>query len=261
MPIFVQPVLADFVLLIKVLVFFVIAASSIAKMIYEQKQPEKPQRAPGRRPNLDPMDEPAGRAQAGGQQPQQEIRSEVEEFLRRVGQGEQKQQPRQQPAPQARQNPPRRSQIEMLDDGVGVDNRPRQSHRRPTPPPPPPRRQPTPPPAPPRNLTDIDRDHSVAEYVAEHLNEDQFKVRASHLGEDVAQSDERLEARLHETFDHGLGSLSARRQARELADAATKKQQNEPNMADTLLAMLSTPAGVQQAVILNEVLRRPDDRF
>ncbi|QDU53980.1 hypothetical protein [Aeoliella mucimassa] len=266
MPFLFQPVLADLALLIKVIFLLVIMASGIVRWIREAKQPPAPPQRPGRRPARDPLDDPMEHDERPRRQPQQEeIRSEVEEFLRRIGKGEPEPGRRAQPV-EARQTPPaagsrRPRQIEMIDEtGFGVDDRPRQTHRRT----PPQQAQPKPlfppvPSTPPRQ--GIERGESVAEHVAVHLNEDQFRERATHLGEDVAQSDERLEAHLHQTFDHGLGSLAARRKVREQEDAAKRTAEEAPNLAETLLGMLSSPAGVQQAVILNEVLRRPDDRF
>jgi hypothetical protein len=107
----------------------------------------------------------------------------------------------------------------------------------------------------------IDRGETVAEHVAEHMKRGEFDERVSHLGEELSQTDERLEARLHQKFDHGLGNLAARRRVREAEDLVKRDLDQAPKLADSLLDLLSTPQGVQQAVILNEVLSRPTDRW
>lgn len=246
--------------IIQVIFFLVILASGVAKMFRESKEVQRraDQQRPRPRPRPQPLDddvrlEPVD-AGAARQRPQENIRSEVEEFLRRVGEEDREQRPaRQQPRPQQRQRP-RQPQIELIEDdsGFDVDNRPRQSHRKQRP-----LSQPDSRPEPARV-----HQESVAEHVSEHMKQGEFAERASHLGEVVAHSDERLEARLHQKFDHGLGSLSARREAREAADLATKSAQASPTaLADSLVELLSTPQGVQQAVILSEVLNRPADRW
>lgn len=239
--------------IIQAIVFLVILASGVAKMFRESKEVQR--RGERQRPQPRPRPQPAGddvmqepaHAGAPRRAPQENIRSEVEEFLRRVGQDDRGEraggrQPRRQPRP---------SQIELLeeDSGFDVDQRPRQSRQKPRPTPKP---QPEP----------MQPHESVAQHVSEHMKQGEFAERASHLGEVVAHSDERLEARLHQKFDHGLGSLAARRKAREAADLALLGSKSESNpLAESLVELLSTPQGVQQAVILSEVLNRPADRW
>lgn len=260
-----QPVLAGLEAVVQAIILLVILASGAAKMFREskeaQRQAERQRQRQQRRPD------PEIERQAGGevaqarvgdparQPPQEAIRSEVEEFLRRVGQQDEAE-----PAP-PRPRPQRQPRIEVLDGGSGfdVDEEPRQrrTQRRPERP----RPRPTKPTASAtRRPEGIARGETVAEHVSEHLRRGEFEERASHLGEEVSQSDERLEARLHEKFDHGLGSLTARRIAREAADSK-QKQEIQPSQADYLLDALSSPQGVQQAIIMAEVLNRPADRW
>lgn len=240
---------------IQAIIFLVILASGVAKMFRESKEVQR--RADQQRPRPRPRPQQGGgdevvleAAEAGPrrQAPQENIRTEVEEFLRRVGQEEDPKPARRQP----RQRP-QESQIEILDDsGFDVDERPHQSRRKPRQTPKPERRA---------ELMNPELE-SVSDHLAEHLKRGEFEERASHLGEVVAHSDERLEARLHQKFDHRLGSLSAMRQAREAADLAQRDIAAEGNpLTEGLLDMLSTPQGVQQAVILSEVLGRPTDRW
>lgn len=254
-PIF-EPVLADLEAIIKVIIFLVILGSGFVKMFRESKEVQ--QQAERRKPR--PRPQPAGdvdlemvEARGAGQPaPQQAIRSEVEEFLSRVGGDAEADQPQ-------RQRQPR---IEVLDDaqdsGFDVDERPRQSRSRSLPS----QRKPARPPlAEAASTTGIERGETVAEHVDQHLKRNEFAERASHLGEQLSQTDERLEARLHKKFDHGLGSLAARREAREADDLAKQGASTDTSMADSVIQALSTPLGVQQAVIMSEVLTRPTDRW
>lgn len=271
----VAPILAiDLGIIIQAIVFLVILASGVAKMFRESKEVQRrterqQQQRPPQRPRPEQMEggriaeAQEARGARAPEAPQETIRSEVEEFLRRVGQEmDGGQQERRQPQQQARR--PRTPQIEVLegDDGIGVDDRPRQKRRRPEP------SRPAPVAKPPRTIAPapvtregIERGESVAQHVAEHLKRGDFDERASHLGEDLAQTDERLEARLHRKFDHGLGSLAARRQAREAEDLALKNVPPPGSLAGDVLNLLSSPQGVQQAIVINEVLKRPIDRW
>jgi hypothetical protein len=272
MQILFQPVLAlDLGPIIQAIIFLVILASGVVKMFRESKeaqqradrarQQQPPPPAPG---DEDLLPRPAAGQAGQARKPQQEaIRSEVEEFLRRVGQqvdGDRPARPQQQ-QPQRRKQPPR---IEVLEEQAGFDiqERPKQSHRKQQPQartqtPSPPQLQPL------RPMSQgIERGETVAQHVAQHLShQDDFARRATQMGEDLAQTDERLEARLHEKFDHGLGSLAARRQAREAADLVEAGVAGMPTAAENLLELLSTPQGVQQAIIMNEILNRPADRW
>lgn len=268
-----QPVLvADLEAIIKVIIFLVILGSGFVKMFFESKevQQQGQRRRPRPRPPRDDASdleledeielEAVEARAAAAPVPQAAIRSEVEEFLRRVG-GDQ-------PDNRRANRPQRpRPRIEVLEnvvpeDGVNggfdVDQRPKQTRRgksasgrkrtRATP-------------TETKAATGIERGETVAEHVSQHLKRDDFDKRAQHMGEQLSQTDERLEARLHEKFDHGLGSLAARREAREAADLAKITTEKDAQLADSLVQMLKTPQGVRQAVILSEVFNRPVDRW
>ncbi len=80
----------------------------------------------------------------------------------------------------------------------------------------------------------------------------------------VDQADEKLEKHLHEAFDHQLGSLRAR-----YAASATKPTRtpaaaeiaDAPLAAAGFAALLGSAQGARQAIILSEILARPEDRW
>ena len=82
---------------------------------------------------------------------------------------------------------------------------------------------------------------------------------ASSLGAEVDQADDKLEARLHKTFDHQLGQL------KDTTTAAPVKEAMQTS--DALLAsmnltrLLSNSQSIRNAIILSEVLNRPVDRW
>src|SRR5690606_18094522 len=89
---------------------------------------------------------------------------------------------------------------------------------------------------------------AVGAYVKEQMRGVQsIAQRAESLGDEVAQADERMEARVHSRFDHQLGSLepvAAAPQQSSQASAATKE----------LRDLLTRPGGMRQVIIANEIL-------
>jgi hypothetical protein len=106
---------------------------------------------------------------------------------------------------------------------------------------------------------------SVAERVAEDINTSdlarhasRLSDHASHLGADVGQADDRLEDRLHETFDHDLGRIH---DDSVTDDAGAKRPGRVSSTAGEIAEMFRTPKSICQAVLLSEILNRPDHRW
>ena len=123
----------------------------------------------------------------------------------------------------------------------------------------------------------------VGAHVDEHIGSSSFAEEVSHLGEEVDQTDEKVEERIQEKFDHKIGNLSRVDSTR--ADAAydrkggaydrkdgayDRKDDNawKDALAETPVAaavslaeVLKNPAGVRQAIILSEILRPPVERW
>lgn len=89
-----------------------------------------------------------------------------------------------------------------------------------------------------------------------HLEESQLAEEAAHLGESIALTDDRLEARLKSKFDKQLGTLRRQEVATEEAKALAT-----PADPGSIAEMLASPTGMRNAVILSEILNRPDDRW
>lgn len=200
---------------------------------------EGKKRAP--RPKQRRPQPPAAQPGPPGQPPNQAdpLRAEVEEFLRRA-QG--------QPAEQeqlARETRPVRRESARSGQGRQRPSEPSQ-------------RQPATQ-APPRRISErtppdeIDLRHeNVEEHVTRHLSSKGVTERASHLGEEIALADEKIEAHLEKKFEHRLGNLEHRKEIPVLANLSDAEQ---------LRKLLSDPEGMRQLMVINEVLRRPDDHW
>jgi hypothetical protein len=181
------------------------------------------------------------------------MRDEVEEFLKRVAQM------RQQAEAQAKAQ---------------------QQRPKPTQPAAPPAQQravPPPRPAPPQRLVPPPQDIKYVEpveVVEAELSDrtEGFNRRVAHdlrgseeiaqhtrqLGAEVDLADDKLAAHLHQTFDHELGRL--KKTASETAAIAHASPSSDVTVSE-LLQALRSPESIRDAIIMAEVLRRPEDRW
>jgi len=105
--------------------------------------------------------------------------------------------------------------------------------------------------------------HAIADSVHQHLGGGQLAEHAEHLGDEVRDADERLQQRLHATFDHRLGQLE---------QAETQSPSQGPKVPpgaglhlgtaqDLLADFFRSPEGMRRAIILSEILKRPEGRW
>lgn len=95
------------------------------------------------------------------------------------------------------------------------------------------------------------RKEGVAEHVQRHLSTEDIADHTKTLGAKIATADDRVEARLEDKFEHTLGRLEHR-------EAPAEPKEVTPDMAADLAEMLSKPNGIKQLIIANEILRRPE---
>ena len=100
------------------------------------------------------------------------------------------------------------------------------------------------------------RDESVAEHVARHINTSELVEHASHLADRIEQTDERLEARLHQKFDHKLGKLNAKPTVQDDVVPSVKTTESS-QLANDLFKMFQSPDSVRKAILISEILNRP----
>jgi hypothetical protein len=100
------------------------------------------------------------------------------------------------------------------------------------------------------------RDHSANEPI-HRLDADDITQHADHLGAEVGQADEKLDARIHSKFDHDLSKLDDAYKDEDGGDTTTEHETPALDVA----GMLRDPRSISQAIILSEVLNRPLDRW
>lgn len=99
----------------------------------------------------------------------------------------------------------------------------------------------------------------VAEYVQQQLGNREFDE--SHLSQ-VGQVESQFAAHTQQVFQHSVGHLAAQSAAAADADAAPSPTAPPANpVAETVGALLADPRSIRQAVILNEILDRPVERW
>ena len=169
------------------------------------------------------------------------MKDEVEEFLRRVAQ--------------------MRAQAEAQAKG---QQRPAQPRPQPKParPAPPPRLVPQPMPTPqalPVEIVDAelaDTADRFGQRVRSDLRESEtISEHTRHLGEDVDAADSKMQAHLQQVFDHKLGQLKSTGGATALV---TGERTAAELSLDQVRRMLASPQSVRDAIIMSEVLRRPE---
>lgn len=110
------------------------------------------------------------------------------------------------------------------------------------------------PPPPPRTLVsevvDVDEIEVVGgdRIANRHIDTSRIAQHAAQLGGEVSLADDKIEARLHEKFDHDVGRLKKKSQ--------TGAKQSTGG--SELLRLLQTPKTIRQAIIVAEILKRPE---
>jgi len=109
--------------------------------------------------------------------------------------------------------------------------------------------------------------HDVGDHVTRHINTSDFGERMSHMGEDVDRADDRMESHLHEYFEHALGDLggaTSRASNSTLDDDNAPQDPIDPKKAKTkfnIRQLLRSPSSIRDAIVLSEILRKPDFRW
>ena len=97
----------------------------------------------------------------------------------------------------------------------------------------------------------------IRSHVARTVDTSDVTQHVSQLGSEIALSDDRLDARLHERFDHELGRINEHAYDQDTADGAGESQ----GAAGQIAEMFRDAKTTRQAILLNEILTRPTDRW
>jgi hypothetical protein len=108
----------------------------------------------------------------------------------------------------------------------------------------------------------------IGEHVKHYLDESDLSRREAELGKEVAQADREIDQRLHQKFDHRVsqlaavpGEAAAAPVAYEPPDLVGASADIPASFATGLLDLVNDPESLRQAIVLNEILRRPEERW
>ena len=104
----------------------------------------------------------------------------------------------------------------------------------------------------------------VADEVARHLDNREFAQRSAHLGEGIRAETQNIDSRVQSDLSRRAQPLQDRTAAAtdkttDVAAVVTTAAEN--TMAKELLATLSNPNSLRQAIVLSEVFSRPEHRW
>jgi hypothetical protein len=246
-------VLADIGEIIGAVMAVLVPLLWVIKQISEATKQGKPAEVaqPAAEPVAPRQAEPQAPRQAAGQQADP-LRNQVEEFLRRAGRGPQG----------ARVRPASRDIEVLLDDEPAASQpgalRPAAQLIRPAAAG---AAAPSKPPALPRRVVAPRKRKSLAERATERAAARASKIaeQTAHLGQRIIEEDQQFDVQLKSKFDHTVGTLTGSAVTAAQQAAASVSAGETP--AAQIAAMLATPDGVRQAIIVNEILRRPTDRW
>lgn len=131
----------------------------------------------------------------------------------------------------------------------------------------------TPPPSPPKPRREQPLDvtpleprelSSVTASVEKHLADRGFGKRAEHLADDIVRNDQEREQHLQQTFGHRVGSLpdtAPKSSGVPVTDTATEVVAGVSPVAAGVIAILADPKTLRQAIVLSEILERPEHRW
>lgn len=213
------------------LVFFIIYAINHLLSGGKGKQPQAPPRNPPRRREAEqPLGDERQPAKSVKNQ-QGRLNDEIEQFLKRAEQ----------------------RRAERARRGSG-STKPAEPLRAPEPPPPPRRIVE---PEKPRELS------TVASSVEQHLGKRGFEESTRHLADDIARADQQMEAHLQQAFSHRVGTLETATPVAQqpVTDAPTAAVVETSSTAQMVAGLLANPRQVKQAIILREILDRPEHRW
>ena len=112
----------------------------------------------------------------------------------------------------------------------------------------------------------------VGRHVREHIEAHPVTEESANLGGKVGLADEKIESHLHQIFDHKLGQFDVSSASptdaepiQEGTDAAvwqqvdrgSVNQEKQQVRMDAVRRLLSQPIGMQQAIVVSEILGRP----
>ncbi len=104
------------------------------------------------------------------------------------------------------------------------------------------------------------RGERIVEHVGKKFDSQKFSRRADLLGSEFTQADEKLKQHLSQTFDHKLGQLETAA-VEPPSTSETAVVEIPPTFAAGWATMLSDTDSVRRAIVLSEIIHRPEERW
>jgi len=103
----------------------------------------------------------------------------------------------------------------------------------------------------------------LSQQIERDIDTRKFAGRTQQMERRAEQARRKAEQRAHQVFDHAVGHLGASSPtpAEAGASAAARGDQLGPGLAAGLPALLASPVGLRQAIVLTEILQRPEHRW
>lgn len=108
----------------------------------------------------------------------------------------------------------------------------------------------------------------IVQQVEKDIDTREFTQRSAQLGSEVAQADKQIDEHLHQVFDHRVSKLEAVPGEAATAPVAIAPELTEQSLLDIpatfatgLTDLLADPDSVRQAIVMNEILHRPEERW
>lgn len=106
----------------------------------------------------------------------------------------------------------------------------------------------------------------LEKHLEHHVDTSQIARHTAQMGQEVAEADEQMEAHIHEKFDHQIGTLKST-----LAETPIPQHEHfqshddmvtiEGTSGKKLASLLKNRDGMRRAIVLSEILNRPEDRW
>lgn len=108
------------------------------------------------------------------------------------------------------------------------------------------------------------RSSNVDAYVERHLNTQAFAERAERMADATEEADDRMDAHIHERFDHRLGQIGDSSQAS--MNSVVYKPDDEISarvvVNHPMLNLLTNIESIRSAMVVSEILlRRPEENW
>lgn len=168
---------------------------------------------------------------------------DIEEFLRRAAERRQQQKNQGQKAPPARpvRRPLPEIEVEIVEPRADKAPRRKQNVR----------------PSIAEKQKDF-RHQSVAEHVQQHLDTSKIAQHADNLGDRIASVHDKVDQAVHRRLDHNVSKIDDRPTITDDPRPGVVGGEEISPIAVELLQMLSQPKSIRQAILLSEILKRPE---